>query len=181
MTDTGRFPDKTTVTKSHVFFYGGPFSQWYPSKFKARINGRLIEFGCAEQWMMANKAALFKDREAYSRIMRTDSPREQKAAGRDVKPYNEATWAGVRYDLVVDGNLAKFSQNENMKAWMLDVGPGHHFVEASPTDRIWGIGLSIEEAPKVEPTEWPGQNLLGKALDETCAWLMMGKAERTKR
>ena len=165
---------KPIVTTTHVFFYGGYPSQFYPCMFTGVIYGKTITFNCAEQWMHANKAALFKDRDAYMRIMRAVRPKDQQAAGRDVKPYDEAKWAAVRYDIVVDGNICKFGQNRDMREWLLTAGKDRHFVEASPYDRLWGIGLSVFDAQTRPESEWPGRNLLGKALDETVLWLTAG-------
>ena len=36
--------------------------------------------------------------------------------------------------------------------------------EASPTDRIWGIGLGKNNPDALEPEKWRGQNLLGFTL-----------------
>jgi ribA/ribD-fused uncharacterized protein len=37
-------------------------------------------------------------------------------------------------------------------------------VEASPYDRIWGIGLAAEHEDVSRPSRWRGLNLLGFAL-----------------
>ncbi len=39
-------------------------------------------------------------------------------------------------------------------------------VEASPVDKIWGIGLAADHTDAMFPEKWPGLNLLGIALME---------------
>ena len=44
-------------------------------------------------------------------------------------------------------------------------------VEASPTDRIWGIGLTADDQRATDPAAWRGHNLLGFALMQARASL----------
>jgi ribA/ribD-fused uncharacterized protein len=39
-------------------------------------------------------------------------------------------------------------------------------VEASPLDRVWGIGLTADDPRAADPSSWLGLNLLGEALME---------------
>lgn len=149
------------TTDTHIFFYGSVFSQWADSLFE--IDG--IQYATAEQWMMAEKARTFNDEETLQKILFYPSPAVQKKLGRQVKNYNDEVWASKRFDAVVKGNYAKFSQNERLKKILLDTG-NKILVEASPTDRIWGIGLSEYDIRCTDESKWRGQNLLGKALME---------------
>ena len=79
------------MNEQYTFFWNGPFSQWYPSKFV--IDG--IQFNCAEQYMMYRKALLFSNEDLVYKIMDTDSPREQKAFGRQVVGFKPHTWDAV--------------------------------------------------------------------------------------
>ena len=45
-------------------------------------------------------------------------------------------------------------------------------VEASPRDRLWGIGLGASNPKAQNPAEWRGKNLLGKCLTEVRDKLM---------
>lgn len=142
-----------------IFFWGGFMSQWSPSPFTI---GRL-KFTCAEQWMMYNKAKVFCDTETAVLIMQSERPDVQKALGRGVANYNDDEWMETAYDVVVQGNRAKFGTIKEFNNQLRSTG-NKILVEASPTDRRWGIGLR-EGAPGIEdPSNWKGENLLGKAI-----------------
>lgn len=141
------------------FFYGGFLSQWYPCTFT--IDG--IYYNCTEQWMMAEKARLFKDEESLTAIMATDSPREQKAIGRKIKDFDKAKWEHVAKEVVYLGNLAKFTQNEDLLEQLLDTDD-EELVEASPTDCIWGIGLAEDNPDCHDKSKWRGTNWLGECI-----------------
>ena len=139
----------------------GCFSNWHPSAFT--YAGR--SYNCAEQYMMAHKALTFGDRETFAQIMAAEDPKTCKALGRRVKPFDSAVWDRAKSDVVVRGNLAKFGQNPELRAFLEGTGDAV-LVEASPWDRIWGIGIGKEDPRVKNPAEWQGQNLLGFALME---------------
>lgn len=146
--------DKTKVDKSC-------FSQWYDSPFK--VAG--ITYKTAEHYMMAQKAKLFNDTEIFEKILQSDSPKEVKSFGRQVKNYDETTWVANRMDIVIKGNVAKFSQNESLRKFILSTG-NKILVEASPYDKIWGVGLKGDNPLIKDPKNWQGLNLLGFSLME---------------
>lgn len=115
--------------------------------------------------MMAKKAELFGDKEMAVKIVAAKSPAEAKDLGRQVKNFNEAIWNEKRFEIVVEGNFHKFNQNEDLKAFLLDTKK-RVLVEASPVDKIWGIGLTAESDKAENPLLWNGLNLLGFALME---------------
>ncbi len=135
------------------------FSQWYPSVFE--VDG--YTYQNAEQFMMAQKAKLFEDDEIFEKILKAENPKKVKALGRLVKNYNEEMWLERRFEIVVQGNLAKFSQNLDLKQFLLNTSDSV-IVEASPVDKIWGIGLATEDENAERPLLWNGLNLLGFAL-----------------
>jgi hypothetical protein len=143
----------------YAFFYNGPFSNWFPSEFI--VDG--IKYNCGEQYMMHKKALFFKDDEVAKMIMQTARPEKQKELGRSVKNYNEDAWNKVRYELVKKGLREKFSQNIELKKILLS-HKQFVIVEASPFDRIWGIGYGNKDAIN-NINNW-GENLLGKILTE---------------
>lgn len=135
------------------------FSQWWPSHFE--IDGH--RYATAEQFMMAGKARVFGDREALARILAQPDPAACKALGRAVRHFDAAVWSAARFDLVTRGNVAKFGQDPALRDHILGTGDAI-LVEASPRDRIWGIGLGQRDARAADPATWRGQNLLGFAL-----------------
>lgn len=142
------------------------FSQWYASSFE--IAG--IHYPSSEHYMMAEKARLFGDEDNRRRALEAGSPGAAKAAGREVRGFREDVWARHRFEIVVRGNLAKFTQNPALKAYLVGTRT-RVLVEASPTDRIWGIGLEASDPRAENPLEWRGLNLLGFALMEVRATL----------
>ncbi len=139
----------------------GCFSQWWEQKFI--VDG--ITYSSAEHWMMAGKAKLFKDEEMWEKIIQSDSPAAAKKLGRKVRNFQEHAWIENRYEIVREGNWHKFSQSEVLKGVLLGTKE-KVLVEASPYDRIWGIGLSANAEGIEHPKNWQGLNLLGFALME---------------
>ena len=136
-------------------------SQWWPVAFE--VDGR--PYRHAEGFMMSEKARLFGDDEAATRIAEVDHPGEAKKLGRLVRGFDEATWEREAFGIVVRGNLAKFGQHPDLQAYLRSTAP-RVLVEASPVDRIWGVGLAGDDPRARTPSEWRGRNLLGFALME---------------
>ena len=138
----------------------GMFSQWYYSLFSE--DGKT--FSCAEQYMMYYKALVFNDLMSCEKILNTPDPRLVKQLGRQIKNFNEHTWKRHRSTIVENGNYLKFTQNLELLEELRKIPIGTNFIEASPYDRIWGIGYSKEHAEN-HVDDW-GLNLLGKALEK---------------
>lgn len=137
------------------------FSQWFPSIFEEND----LTYKTAEHYMMIKKAGLFKDHATLFEILNAESPKEAKDLGRKIKNFDHQLWDQQKYGIVKRGNFLKFSQNQDLKDFLLST-EDKILVEASPYDKIWGIGMP-ESDPKAEnPTHWRGENLLGFALME---------------
>lgn len=143
------------------FFYGfdHPLSQWYYSDFE--IDG--ILFNCCEQWMMYSKAILFNDFEKAQGILKESKANIQRKLGRQILYFKEETWLKNRVEIVYQGNLAKFSQNDQLKCYILGTS-NKYLAEASPNDLIWGIGFSTVDENRLFKEKWRGQNMLGEIL-----------------
>lgn len=138
------------------------FSQWW-SGHPYEIDG--VRYATAEHWMMAEKARLFHDEATLAKVLAAPSAAQAKALGRKVTPFDENQWLAARWDIVVNGNFAKFSQHDELRTFLLETGD-KVIVEASPFDRIWGIGMGATDERVEKPQEWKGLNLLGFALME---------------
>ncbi|WP_167468314.1 NADAR family protein [Streptomyces coelicoflavus] len=134
-------------------------SQWWPSPFT--VAG--VEYATAEHWMMAGKARLFGDEEAERRVLAAVHPAGAKKAGRLVRGFDEAVWERERFRIVVEGSVHKFASDPALRAFLLHTGD-RVLVEASPVDRVWGIGLAADDEAATDPERWRGPNLLGFAL-----------------
>jgi len=135
-------------------------SQWFPSPFV--VDG--VRFATAEHYMMWGKARLFGDAEAAEKIVKANHPRQAKALGRSaVRGFDEDMWVANRLDIVTAGNVEKFRQNPDLLAFLVATGD-RVLVEASPMDRVWGIGLAADDVRAQDPATWRGENLLGQAL-----------------
>ncbi len=146
------------------------FSQWYPSPFE--VEGR--RYPTAEHWMMAGKARLFGDHDRLEAIVRADDPGKVKAIGRRVQGFDESTWVAHRFEIVVEGNVHKFSSDPALREYLRQTA-ARVLVEASPRDRVWGIGLAQDHPDASRPEGWLGLNLLGFALMEARARLAAAK------
>ena len=156
------------VTDKHVFFWGEFPSNWHPCIFNVNHNGESLTFFNSEQYFMWVKAITFGDEEIAKEILLTGkNPKTAKALGRKVKNYDDKTWNDIRYKVMVEANMLKYSQNPGLKAQLLNKEfDGKHFCEASSYDKIWGVGMTENNPLILDENNWLGQNLLGKVLDE---------------
>ncbi len=151
----GHTPNPKKMTKAC-------FSQWFDCHFT--VDGD--PYHTAEQFMMASKAKLMGDEATRQKILAADNPSAYKSLGREVQNFDPQLWDANKYDIVLQGNIAKFAQNPELFAF-LDGTENSVIVEASPYDDIWGVKLGISDPAIHDPNQWQGQNLLGFALMET--------------
>jgi ribA/ribD-fused uncharacterized protein len=153
-----------------IFFWGhhakqpgvvGPhvFSQWWPASFT--VDG--VTYPTAEHWMMCAKARFCNDEEKVQEILADRDPARAKWLGRHIANWDEVAWVGVRLDVVTQGSFHKFDQNPALGDYLISTGT-KTLVEASPHDRIWGVGMKGDDPRITDPKQWNGLNLLGMAL-----------------
>lgn len=137
----------------------GFLSNWYLSDFKVNE----VKYSSMEQFMMYKKAIRFQDIEKAQQILSTNDVALIKEYGRQVKGYNDSIWCGIRQMVVYQGLLAKFSQNNILCNKLLQT---HNDIlaECVVKDRVWGIGLSMNDPQRLDLAKWRGQNLLGYTL-----------------
>ncbi len=156
---------KNDMNKSDFIFFwheydeNGCFSQWFQREF---VVDDIVYLNC-EQYMMAQKALLFNDRVNYNKIMRAASPVECKKYGRLVEGFDETIWQSKSEEIIYNGNYAKFLQNKDLKEKLLATGD-KILAEASPYDKIYGIGMDDKNPDCVTPSKWKGKNILGNIL-----------------
>jgi ribA/ribD-fused uncharacterized protein len=154
----------------YVFFWGHTptsrgeigkecLSQWYAARFE--VDG--VSFATAEHYMMYRKALLFSDHDTAKQILHAPNPGAAKSLGRSVRGFIDSVWVDHRSAIVVDGNYAKFSQSAALREYLVNTKQ-RVLVEASPVDRVWGIGLAADDEHVENPLMWRGLNLLGFAL-----------------
>lgn len=159
-------------SKDFLFFWGhnpsengeitnSCFSQWFIAP--TVVDG--ITYHTAEHWMMSKKALLFGDKIVNNRIMASHSPKMAKHYGRMVADYDESVWIKHRESIIKEGNIHKFTQHPSLKKYLLSTGE-QIIVEASPSDKIYGIGMDAEDPNTLIPSHWNGLNLLGFCLME---------------
>eukprot|EP01083_Nonionella_stella_P185162 674396_1 len=156
------------ITENYVFFHMSWPSQWH--KTPMIINN--VQYNCCEQYMMAQKAILFDDQNCLKQIMRATDPKDQKQLGRKVKNYNQKEWDKHKKQIIYDGNYAKFTQNKKLNQLLLSFG-NRTFVEASRSDKIYGIGMGVMDEKANNKTNWKGQNLLGYTISAVRDKLML--------
>ena len=144
----------------------GYLSNWYLSDFA--VGG--VGYSSMEQYMMHQKALCFGDAATAEKILATHDVACIKGLGREVAPYNDHVWAGVRQVVVYEGLLAKFSQVNELRERLLATG-GALLAECAVRDRVWGIGRSMTDPSRLDPSKWRGQNLLGYTLMQVRARL----------
>lgn len=142
-----------------ILFWGGVFSNWFSSEFS--VYG--TKYSSVEQFMMAEKAKFFGDLDALDEIMATHNPRTQKAIGRRVQDFDANKWLDRCQSIVYPGIRAKFEQNSYLLEFLRESGD-RIIAEASPYDKIWGIGLAPNDPLATDQKNWQGKNFLGKLI-----------------
>lgn len=175
---------RTTITEKYVAFWGGVFSNFYPCAILVPVlmgntdHIAFETFKSSEQYFMWQKAIFFKDYDTADEILKAETPKEAKALGRKVRNYDDGEWDKVRKDAMFKAVMAKFSQNQDLRDCLLDERlMDKHFVEGSPYDKIWGVGISWDDPKIADEKNWKGQNLLGKTLDAVRNALMEEKEQ----
>lgn len=143
------------------FFFGkdAPFSNFHPARFT--VDG--VIYTCSEQFMMHQKAVLFRDWFHAEEIMKAKVPLQMKKFGRKVQNFNADIWGARSEKIMKRGLKAKFTENEHLKRELINTFP-RILVEASPRDRLWGIGLGAKNEKAHCRLTWRGKNKLGYLL-----------------
>lgn len=156
------------VTNKHIFFWGEEFSNFYPCNITFKYGDKTMHFTTSEQLFMWLKAMAFNDVEIANEILKVEHPKDAKRLGRKVKNFSDDVWYEKREAAMKVALRHKFSdENPELKEFLLSKRfDNKTFVEASPFDKIWGIGLAENDELADNEENWKGLNLLGKCLNE---------------
>lgn len=151
-----------------VFFWGDkqihPYlSNFYECSIEVEYEGKAYKFHSSEQIFMYNKAITFKDHEIAKEILNTKKPIEAKKLGKKVSNFSNDVWITKRAEAMNRALYLKFGLNEELKNKLLSL-KDKLLVEASPYDKVWGIGLSADNPSIFNTDNWLGPNLLGICL-----------------
>ena len=156
-------------TNNSIYFWRennkyGFLSNFYYSIFVDSFN---VKYICSEQYFMAQKCLLFDKQNIslYKQIMETKIPYVIKRLGRQVKNFDQEKWDVEKYNIMKNALRYKFNQNKILRKKLL-LTCDKNLYEASKFDKTWGIGIDCETAKDLDEANYPGQNLLGKALME---------------
>ena len=150
------------LTQNYNYIGAGCLSQWQQD-YPFEEDG--VEYKTAEHYMMAGKAKLFNDKEYLRKILNSNHPSKTKKLGSQVRGFKNNIWEQHRCDIVIKANYLKFTQHPELKEYLLNTGD-NVLVEASPYDRIWGIGMESKHPNSNNVKLWKGINLLGFCLME---------------
>ena len=117
----------------------------------------------SEKAIMLCKASAMQDYRTYERIVNARNPKEAKALGRCVEPWNEQLWQSVVCEVAVAVVRQKFGALDGPRALLLGTG-SCVIAEATRNDSNWGTGLDIGHPDGSKPARWHGTNILGWAL-----------------
>lgn len=178
------------VTDTHVFFWGSILSNWDQSHHFSGARGLEIllprlrvlcihppsekqastqlitrhTFNCGEQFIMACKAWLFDEDPKASMlkaILESKKPMVQKSLGRKVPGFNDTVWLPASVEIVVASQIARAEVDQRL-AKLYESSGEKQFVEGSPRDKIWGVGIHWKERAIEDERNWRGENRLGK-------------------
>jgi len=113
--------------------------------------------------MMMHKAKVFGAIDIYNEMKTFNNASAIKQLGREIPNLSDTIWDKHKLEIVERANYLKFTQNNDLLKKMIE----HKdlvIVEASPKDKIWGIGLHFDNDNVLDETKWKGQNLLGKCI-----------------
>jgi ribA/ribD-fused uncharacterized protein len=155
-----------------AFFFWKPAQPngWLSNWSKHPIVDNGVTFPTAEHYLMHHKALLMGDAATAARILKAKSPCAAKMLGRSVDNWDEERWCSKRKDIMRRGLALKVEQHPDLLALLTQTGASV-LAEASPDDKIWGIGCSVKDKRAADANLWPGRNLLGECWMEVRAAL----------
>ena len=149
------------TTDGAVLFYGRDsiFSNFYDVSFT--VDG--ITYNCSEQYYQHKKAVYVGENEIAMKILNSNDATEQHKLGKKLTTDDEQ-WKNVMAKQVMEAAVkAKFEQNPSLKDILLSTG-NKMLVECNQYDKVWGIGLKLNNDDALDRNKWQGENALGQIL-----------------
>ncbi len=152
-----------SIEKNNIILFHGkesPLSNFHPSKFT--IAGQ--EYSDNEMFYQSKKAEFFSDHTTAAKIKMANSPLDSYKLAFKIQGFNREKWGTVEQDVMLEGALAKFSQNENCRNSLL--ATNEKTLAEGSTDKTWATGLPLAHPDAFDKARWTGKNLLDEVLTE---------------
>jgi len=144
-----------------------PLSNFYPAQFTIGNT----TYNCTEQYIQIQKALMFGDKNTAEEILKAPSGAKQKQISYSIKSFDRAVWQARASDAITPGIKAKFEQNNECKNFLLATGTTE-IMEASPSDKFWGVGRGLRDPHLWDKAKRQGENEMGKVLMKVCEYLV---------
>ena len=152
-------------TDECIGFFGAlnPLSNFYPAKFMIGCETYIS----TEQYIQAQKAEYFKDKQSYDKIMCAINSLDSKNFARGIRNFNRRMWESVAKDICRPGIQAKFMQNPDLLQVLVEKISNKTIVE-SANDQLWGTGVPLARDGCLNKERWISPGILGELLMEIC-------------
>ena len=101
------------------------------------------------------------------KCLRSKSPKDQKDFGRHTRNFDLEVWNIASIPVVVSCQIARAEADDALRRLYLQSGE-RVFVEGSPTDTVWGVGIRWDHVAIEDEKNWWGTNRLGICHGMAC-------------
>ena len=97
--------------------------------------------------------------------MNATTASQQKSLSYKIANFSRTVWEESAVKIVSTGVKAKFEQNDKCKVFLLST-KNKEIMEASQTDKFWGVGRGLRDPQLWNKNSRQGKNHMGKILME---------------
>jgi ribA/ribD-fused uncharacterized protein len=101
------------------------------------------------------------------KCLRSKTPKDQKSYGRRCRNFDVKVWDIASVPVVVACQIARAEADDQLRSLYLG-SENRAFVEGSPRDTVWGVGIRWDQASIENPSSWLGENRLGVCHGIAC-------------
>jgi ribA/ribD-fused uncharacterized protein len=94
------------------------------------------------------------------KCLRSKSPKAQKGYGKQCRNLDVKVWGVASIPVVLSCQIALAEADDALRRLYLRSG-NRVFVEGSPTDTVWGVGIRWDNVAIGNESNWRGENRLG--------------------